>query len=581
MKQARRNAIGALTALFITIDAASAQTPVPSPSPAPEATTTATPEVTTEEAITATEALIESLSPDRAAALAALVETIRSSRATITSLEQALPEAPTDLQREEIEAELREAEARLQTARFDLLDIATRVDLSKFETVTEQSFSLQGSLEELIQPVVEEAKRATRTSRETQKIRKQLEDQQERKQIISQALKTLDTVIQSVQSEVIREELLAIRNDWGERLRQVENRLAVLEFRMNELTGDEASLLDQTRDAVASFFRVRGRNLLLAIAAALVVFFGMKLLGGLIRSKSPLHRGPRSFGTRLFDVVYVVATALFSIGAAVLVFVIAGDWVLFSLVILILLGVALAARDTIPGYIDDARMLLNLGTVREGERIVHLGLPWLVEDLNFYTILRNPSLQGGMVRMPVANLREYLSRPAESDEPYFPSDKDDWVLLDDEGYGQVKFQSAEMVTVKLLEQGAEKTYQTSAYLDQNPQNLSHGFSVRTTIGIDYAEQPRVTSELLEKLREFFNEAVKDLVEPEEIRSLSLEFSLANASSLDYEIIFRVKGSAAPRYRIIERALQRIGVDACNKFDLTIPFQQITLHQGDS
>ncbi len=40
----------------------------------------------------------------------------------------------------------------------------------------------------------------------------------------------------------------------------------------------------------------------------------------------------------------------------------------------------------------------------------------------------------------------------------------------------------------------------------------------------------------------------------------------------------LEGTMAAKYNPILRALQRIGVDACNHLGLTIPFQQITLHR---
>lgn len=514
--------------------------------------------------------------PTRDEALAALVDTISEARVEIASQRDALEDAVTDNQKQQIEALIRALRERLEDARFDLLDIATDVDLSGFQAVTEEPLTLQGSIEEMIRPLIDEFKRATKGSRQAQKTREQFDTLKQQREIVGTALETLNAVIAKQEPGGVRDELEGVRKEWALRFKEFQNELSVLGFRMDELEDGERSFFDRARGGVASFFRVRGRNLLIAILAAVAVFVAFRWLEGVIVKRSPLHTGPRTFSTRLFNVLFAVLTVLLAVGAAVLVFFIAGDWVMLSLVLLILLGVVFAAKDAVPGYVDDARLLLNLGPVREGERINYNGIPWLVENLTFFTILRNPVLRGGMVRMPVAQLRDYLSRPVHDDEPYFPSEEGDWVLLDDESYGKVVFQSAEMVRLKLLG-GALKMYQTDAYLGQNPKNHSHGFRVKTTVGIDYDEQSRSTTEILENFREFFRKEIEKVVDPKNIVALKVEFALANASSLDYEVMLDLAGAAAPKYFPVQRALQRIGVDACNEFGLEIPFQQITLH----
>ncbi len=516
--------------------------------------------------------------PTREEAMAALTDTIREVRGEIVTQTDLLKAAVTDNQREQAEVAIRSLQERLKDARFDLLDIATDVDLSGFQSVIEEPLTLQGSIEEMLRPLIAEFKNLTKDSREAQRTREKFNALKQKRDVIGTALASLNQVIANEKRPAVLRDLEGVRDEWALRFRDIQNELSVLGYRVDELSVGQKSFFDRARGGVATFFRVRGRNLLFALLAAGVVFVGLRWLEGVITAKSPLHRGPRTFGTRLFNVLFAVFTVLLAVGAAVLVFFLAGDWVLLSLVLLILIGVVFAAKDAIPGFVDDARMLLNLGPVREGERINYNGIPWLVENLTFFTILRNPVLRGGMVRMPVAQLRDYLSRPVHDDEPYFPSEEGDWVLLDDEAYGKVLFQSAEMVRLRLLG-GALKMYQTAAYLGQNPRNQSHGFRVKTTIGIDYDEQAKCTTEILENFKTFFRREVEKIVEPAHIVALKVEFAMANASSLDYEVLLDLSGEMAPKYYPIERALQRIGVDACNEFGLSIPFQQITLHQA--
>jgi hypothetical protein len=42
----------------------------------------------------------------------------------------------------------------------------------------------------------------------------------------------------------------------------------------------------------------------------------------------------------------------------------------------------------LPSFIREVMLLLNIGAVREGERVVYNGIPWLVKTLNLYQYLR-------------------------------------------------------------------------------------------------------------------------------------------------------------------------------------------------
>lgn len=515
--------------------------------------------------------------PTRQTAMSSLVETIGSLEQQIAEVKAKLAAKPTAPEVEALSDKLRAAERELADKQFDLLTVATNVDLSAFQSVEAQPFSLQGSLEDLVRPLIEEIKRATEDSREAQKLRDRYEIAQERGIIVGRALAALDRTVAATDDPAVLDELRSLREMWGKRHEDLMNEINVLGFQIAEVDSREHSLLGQTSSMVSRFFQKRGRNLLFAFLAAVVVFAGLRFLRMRLHERTTFLRRDRSTTARLLDVALYFSAFLAALAAAVIVLVIAGDWVLVGFATLILIGLILSTKDTLPGYADEIRLILNLGSVRERERIVYNGVPWLVEKLTFFTILRNPALRGGMLRMPVSQLVGMISRPTADKEPYFPCDEGDWVLLDDSTYGRVIFQSVEMVRLVLLG-GAQKTYATESFLGQNPQNFAHDFRIRTTIGIDYSHQTAATGDFLEKLNAFYKVEVYKLIDHELVRSIKVEFALASASSLDYEVQLDVAGELAARYQPLTRALQRIGVDACNKFNLVIPFQQITIHQ---
>jgi len=474
-------------------------------------------------------------------------------------------------------AELRDLQRKRSDARLDLLDIISDADLSGFQQVDERPFTLQGSIEDLIRPLIDEVRRATAGSRERRDLHDRFAAAEQRTRILQRALDSLDQSLKTVKEPEVISMLKSVRNEFQQRYEDSRNELTVLGFRLEEIESQNRSLVDETTGILAAFFRERGRNLILAILAAVLTGVGFRFLNGYLHQHTSLFSHGRSQATRLLDVALYTLSFLGAFGAVIVVFLAVGDWVLLGLMALIGLALIFAAKDALPGYRDEIRLMLNLGSVRENERLVFNGVPWVVENLTFFTILRNPVLRGGMLRMPIAQLVGMLSRPATQNEPYFPSEEGDWVLLSDGTYGKIVFQSVEMVRIQLLG-GATKMYPTSEYLEEDPQNHSQGFRISSILGIDYRHQAEATGSILEKLNTFFREAVEAELDPSAIRSLKVEFSAANASSLDFVIQLDLEGSLAPKYYPISRSLQRISVDACNHFGWEIPFQQVTVHR---
>jgi small-conductance mechanosensitive channel len=305
----------------------------------------------------------------------------------------------------------------------------------------------------------------------------------------------------------------------------------------------------------------------------------MRSLYRLVRRISPIHRrAERPFYTRLLDVVYHGFTGIAALLAALIVLYARGDWVLLGIALLFLLGLAWASKATLPQFVDQIRILLNFGTVRELERVVYNGLPWRVSRLSMYALLSNPELSGGIVRLPVKQLTEMRSRPCAADDVWFPSHRNDWVKLSDGRVGQILHQSPESVKLR-TSGGSIITYPTQAYLDMNPENLSGGFSVGGTFGIDYAHQAIATTRVPEIMRARLEAAVHAVIPPEDVVRVGVDFVAAGPSSLDFGAGISLKGNQAERFRSMEKLIQRVLVETCNQEGWVIPFPQMTIHQA--
>jgi hypothetical protein len=287
----------------------------------------------------------------------------------------------------------------------------------------------------------------------------------------------------------------------------------------------------------------------------------------------------RSLYARLIALIYHILTFICATGALLLVLYISGDWVLLGLAIIFLIGLAWAARQALPRFWEQVKLLLNLGPVKENERLVYNGIPWRVQSLNFYTPLVNPLLKGGMIRLPLRELTNLHSRPYHPDEPWFPCKEGDWLILEDGTYGKVVNQTPEMVELILLG-GSHKIYLTSEFLRQNPNNISTNFRLNVTFGIDYQHQAMSTEEVPEKLQNKLIDSLSKAGFGNDIIDIVVEFKEAGASSLDLEVLADFSGRVAKDYKSLSRAIQKICVESCNKYGWIIPFTQLTLHNPD-
>jgi hypothetical protein len=260
----------------------------------------------------------------------------------------------------------------------------------------------------------------------------------------------------------------------------------------------------------------------------------------------------------------------------IFVFYVVEDWVLLSLTIIFIMGVGWAAKHTLPQFWHQSRLMLNIGAVREGERMIYQGVPWLVKNINVFSELENPALEVKL-RLPIEELMGKTSRQFHKKEPWFPCKRNDWIILADGTRGVVTSLSHEMVEL-VQRGGAHKIYQTSDFLAQSPLNISVNFRLKIPFGISYNLQKESTQIVLEVLRSYISEQIEKEGYQKSLQNLRVEFQQAGASSLDIVVIADFKGDLAPLYKRLSRAIQRWCVDCSTKNNWEIPFPQLTIHK---
>jgi len=526
---------------------------------------------------------VESLPAERnLAALKAVADPLSEAIEELNSLSKELKSATTEERKQELGVRVEAEKERILQLRTNFRDIVGGSEAAEYETKEEQekSMGLQEQVSEVLQPLVGALREPTSQLREREELREELAEWEARKTKTDKVLDRIAGLESKAEDARVKSELATARRLWEGRQAEASGQVEVLSVKVEERDRMTPTLWQALSSMFKGFWKTRGLNVLLAIAVALIAYIGIRKLYQWTREWIPATRKSRkSLVGRASDILSIGLAVLSSIIGVLLVFYIRGDWLLLTLAAVLLISALWAGKNALPPYLDQIRILLNLGSVREGERLIYRDLPWRVKSLGFYTILSNPNLDGGELRVPLRDVMGMVSRVADEKEPWFPTNEDDWVVLEGDILGKVIRQTPEQVVVLKLG-GSLQTYQIEKFLTLNPENLSRGFRVSSTFGIDYRHQDIATSVVLETLSSGLQKKLFEEFGRELVRSVSVEFKAAGLSSLDYEILVDFSGELASRYRYINRLIQRVCLDVCNEHGWTIPFTQVTVHQAD-
>jgi predicted nucleic acid-binding Zn-ribbon protein len=510
-----------------------------------------------------------------------LIDTIESINKKKQEQQAALKAESSSEQKDLILEEINRLEKRLDELKENFEKIVTIIDLKGSDAKLEEKFQWKEEILDLLAPLVKQVKKATARPRQIERLRSEVDFYQTQVKSVRQELSYLETLIEDVDAAYprLREKLDGLKKSWIEREKQLSNLLTITRHELSALLSQKQSILTTTQEALKLFFKSRGKNLFLAFAAFISAFVLLRLLHRFIYRFSPIHkRRKRSFAVRLMDVVYHTFTVLTATIALLIVLYIFGDWLLLSLALIFCFGLAWSARTGLLMFWKQVQFMLNLGTVREDERVIYNGIPWRVASLNVFAILENPLLSHKSLRLPLNDLIGLSSRPYKKEEPWFPCRVEDWVVLADGRRGKVISQSPEMVQL-VLPGGSLKTFLTPDFLGQSPINISTGFRLKATFGLDYKHQENLTREILAQFSEALSQGLIASGYGDVLNDARVEVENPAASALDLMLIADFDGKADSKYNYLRRTMMRIGIDACNQNGWDIPFTQVTVHQG--
>lgn len=250
------------------------------------------------------------------------------------------------------------------------------IELDLISDQKSQGFDWQKELEEVFKPLIYELKNLTERPRNIERLRTQIAFFEERLPNAINAVERLSRSAQSAQTPELQKELKRIEVRWRNRRDEIENKLKVATFELEQILAPESVKESDPLAALTEFFSGRGLSILLAIAAFSLTYYLLRIFHRVYeRRVSSSVKRQKIFVARVVSLVFTVVSVFAALLATMIVLSIRGDWLLLGLMLIVLVAVALGLRHSIPRYVDEARILLNLGPVRENERVNYNGLP--------------------------------------------------------------------------------------------------------------------------------------------------------------------------------------------------------------
>ena len=511
------------------------------------------------------------------------VDSLTVIQQSIDAKRASIREASEQLKKLTDPAEKLEAEQKIGRIRNEIASLQRSfehialggVNQSTVAEQPEQKIDWREELEQISRPLISGLKEITAKPRKMDALRRDIDQYEEQLIQIDRALASLHNFRDQALPAAVVDPVNRLTSEWQLRHDDALRALEIARYKLDSLKVEGTTWQASAKKAVSGFFLGRGLTLLIAALVGIAIWLVLKGLLELywrwlyrLRNDAGIARAPLViYSYRMFTAVMIVLAVL-------MVFYIRGDVLLITLALLALAGVALSLRQTLPRYAAELRLLLGIGPVREEERMIYQGVPYKVESLSVYTILRNPLLEG-ILRVPLHDMSEFTSRHDDY-ESWFPCEPGDYILLGDGSYGRVLRQSIEMV--EILVRDARMQIATADFLGQNIRNLSReGFGVAVTFGIDYQHQAICLDSVPATLREAIIARFQQAGFKGDIEDIIVEFKEAGSSSLDYQIYIILNGRAARTYFKSQRLVQQACVDTCNREGWIIPFTQVTVH----
>lgn len=485
--------------------------------------------------------------------------------------------------------ELEKLETEYLKNELTFISVSTDINLEEaFAPKDMSKTNLFDDVMEVIKPALDSVKRVSQRPRKIEELKTNIEDFEEKLANAKSAQEKLIAQKKKTKNKIARNVVESAEKRVSNLIEEIMLKLEDSKVKLHKLLTQDQSLFSGVKELAFKFFRTKGKNILLSMIVFFLVLWPLKrwrvfllnLIRNYIYKYSVNPDQNNDWMMRPVAVLYTTGSFILASLFGLLTLYILNDWLLVTVFLLINSMVIWSLKDKIPLFIEQFKLYINFGPVREKERVVWKGIPWRVRKLGLYCSLENPFLQGADIRVHSSEMLKCQSRPCLKTEAWFPSRVGDWIELSDSTFGLVTNQNPEFVSIKLLG-GAIKTIETVSFLALNPVNLSKGYRVSVEFGLDYGIQASITNNIINIVKEHFLKVHEAdfLGGNPKFKSINVEFESAGPSSLNIRVDIDVNGQFAGDKLHIQRDINKELVNICNANNLVIPFNQLTVHMN--
>lgn len=516
--------------------------------------------------------------------LLSLSETLESRKARITELFIELESIEEETDRAALEAEVEELANEIIQAGDEIEIVVLGLQSREYleigqEQSEEDTFDLGKEISRIFQPLVVSLERATEPSRRMEELR-QLSNRTKRRQEVAQT--TLDSIAQFKQDgteypEALQDRLTNFQNLWTTRHQEAVDLGIALDEQLEAANRAKGNTFVEFAEDFGDFVFNRGTSLLIALGSSIGFLILCQLLRmGLMNYYRTRHTGVLSAPIRIAGMLLSMIGVIGALMIAITIFNIRHDWLMLAMSLLLALAISWSFVRALPTLIEEMRVLLNLGSVREGERTIVNGVPYRIDRLSMYSKLVNPALNGGSLIFPVREMINMHSRPVLDGEAWFPTNIGDWIVRDGKHY-EVMNQTPEHVIIR-GPGGSEDFVPVEEFLGTLFESLSNGYCRSHTVGLSYKHLALAKDEIPQTLSEAVHKHVINRIGAENVVGVSTRLADLGSSSLDFKVILEIGPGQGNHWKVLETDITLGAVDACLEKGWDIPFPQLVVHK---
>lgn len=508
--------------------------------------------------------------------LSTIIESIDSLSKQIKTTEKKRNSVKTVEEKQEITVVLQGLNNELSKLNNDFTILVTGIDPSTFEKDDKgAAVAWDKEIKEIFYPIVGELKKVTDKPRRMEKLRGDIVFYEQRLPQINNAIVNIGELKTEITGKKLLERIDGMEEFWKSKETDFKTRLETLKHQLTDEEKGFVSLPEAFSTIVKFFAEDRGKHIIIALITFVGVYFVVYLLKRIFWRIRPFQRSKKSrFWANLIDVLIQLFTFVLALGSTVFVLYISGDWLILGLVIILILGIVWTMRNMLPRFVEQIKLLLNFGTVRQGELVIYDGILWLVESVGIYSYLKNPLLTGGTIRVTLNDLIGMRSRPYNENETLFPSKEGDFVILESQGITvKIVQQTPQRVTIDSF--GMKHSMPTSSFLGQKIINLSIApLWTGTTFYISYKHRYMI-DDIMAKLDSAMREGLKAY---EHIQDYWVALGELTETSLGFWVWVLLGPEGASAHDNVKYSLPDICLRAANEHKWDVQrFVDINLH----